>query len=120
MDSRHVFMWKHRKYAEGKMVRIIRCRMAPRGFRDMGAGALETFAGAAKRSSQHILSSGATCRPDWVYVAVDVGKAFLQGVTYEEMQEQGEAPRDVNFTLHAGSAAVLRKVPGYEDFDETT
>eukprot|EP00959_Pyramimonas_sp_CCMP1952_P154726 3236967-Pyramimonas_sp.AAC.1 len=92
MDSRRVFKCMHRKNAEGKMVRIIRCRMALRGFGDMDAGALETFAGTAKRSSQRILSSEGARRPDWVYVAVDVEKSFLQGMTYEEMQEQGEAP----------------------------
>ena len=126
MDSRHVFKWKHKKTPDGKMVRIIRCRMALRGFRDMDAGALETFAGTAKRSSQRILSSEAACHPpgngddDWVYVAVDVEKAFLQGMTYEEMHEQGEPAREVNFTLPPGSAAILRQVPGYETFNEHT
>eukprot|EP00959_Pyramimonas_sp_CCMP1952_P277886 5808514-Pyramimonas_sp.AAC.1 len=94
MDFRYVFKWKHRKNTEGKMVRIIRCRMALRDLRDMEAGALETFAGAAKRSSQRVLSSKAVYRPDGVYVAADVEKTFLQGMTYEEMQEQGEAPRE--------------------------
>ena len=87
MDSRHVFKSKHRKGPDGKTVRIIRCRMALRGFRDMDAGALETFAETAKRASQRILSSEAACRSDWVYVAVGVERAFLQGMTYEEMQE---------------------------------
>ena len=120
MDSRHVFKWKHKKTADGKQVRIIRCRMALRGFRDMDADALQTFAGTAKQASQRLLSSEAACHPDWVYVAVDVEKAFLQGMTYEEMhKEVGEARREVNFTLPPGSAAVLRQVPGYEDFDET-
>ena len=86
----------------------------------MDAGALQTFAGTAKQASERLLSSEAACRPKWVYVAVDVEKAFLQGMTYEEMhQEVGEAPREVNFTLPPGSAAILRQVPGYEDFDET-
>ena len=75
MDSRHVFKWKHRKGKDGQTTRIIRCRMALRGFRDMDAGALQTFAGTAKRASQRLLSSEAACRPDWVYVAVDVEEA---------------------------------------------
>ena len=121
MDSRHVFKWKHRKGKDGQMTRIIRCRMALRGFRDLDAGVLETFAGTAKRASQRLLSSEAACRPDWVYVAADVPTAFLQGMTYEEMHElTGEAPREVNFTLPPGSAAILRQVPGYETFDENT
>eukprot|EP00959_Pyramimonas_sp_CCMP1952_P029124 610780-Pyramimonas_sp.AAC.1 len=36
------------------------------------------------------------------------------------MQKQGEALREVNFTLPPGSAAILRKAPGCEDFDEMT
>eukprot|EP00959_Pyramimonas_sp_CCMP1952_P226712 4740323-Pyramimonas_sp.AAC.1 len=41
-------------------------------------------------------------------------------MTDAEMQEQGGAPREVNFTLPSGSAAILRQVPGYEFFDERT
>ena len=94
--------------------------MALRGFRDMDSESLQTFAGTAKQASQRLLSSEAACHPDWVHVAVDVEKAFLQGMTYAEMhQEVGEAPREVNFTLPPGTAAILRQVPGYEDFDET-
>ena len=84
----------------------------------MGARALETFAGAAKRASQRLLSSEAARRPDWARVAVDVEKALLQGMTYAEMQEKGEAPREVNFALPPGNAAILRQVPGYESSDE--
>ena len=86
----------------------------------MDSESLQTFAGTAKQASQRLLSSEAACHPDWVYVAVDVEKAFLQSMTYAEMhQEVGEAPREVNFTLPPGSAAILRQVPGCEDFDET-
>ena len=90
--------------------------MALRGFRDMDAGALETFAGTAKRASQRILFSEATRRLDRAYVAEDVGKAFLQGMTHEEMQEQGEAPREVKLHTatrqrgHSTTGARLRKV----------
>ena len=87
----------------------------------MDAAALETFAGTAKQASQRLVSSEVACRPDWVYVAVDVVKAFLRGMTNAAMHElTGEAPREVNFTLPPGSAAILRQVPGYETFDERT
>eukprot|EP00959_Pyramimonas_sp_CCMP1952_P343658 7198736-Pyramimonas_sp.AAC.1 len=36
------------------------------------------------------------------------------------MQEQGEAPRGVNFTLPRGSADILRQVPSCEGLDERT
>ena len=69
----------------------------------------QTFAGTAKQASQRLLSSEAACNPDWVYIAVDVEKAFLQVMTNEEIQhEVGEILREVNFTLPPGYAAILR------------
>ena len=54
----------------------------------------------------------------WPLCALDVKKAFLQGVSYEELAaETGEVQREVNFELPASTAAVLQQVPGYEDFD---
>eukprot|EP00959_Pyramimonas_sp_CCMP1952_P084059 1758181-Pyramimonas_sp.AAC.1 len=44
MGPRRAFKWKHRMGPDGKATRIIRRRMALRGFRDAGAGALEAFA----------------------------------------------------------------------------
>ena len=49
----------------------------------------------------------------------DVEKAFLQGVTYEELHElTGEPPRKVYFVLLAGFAAMMRKLKGFEAQDE--
>ena len=48
-DSRHFFKWKHRKGPDGKTVRIIRCRMALRGFRDMDVGAMLSRARRSRR-----------------------------------------------------------------------
>ena len=111
MGPRRVFKWKHRKGPSGKTVRIVRCSMAPRGFRDTGARALETFGGAAKRASQRVLSPEAARRPGWVHVAVDVVKAFLQGMACAEMQEQGEAPREVNCSRFANPHQPIQKQP---------
>ena len=50
--------------------------------------------------------------------ALDVKKAFPQGVSYEELAaETGEPLREVNFELPASTAAILQQVPGYETFD---
>ena len=57
-------------------------------------------------------------RQGWDIGTTDISKAFLQGVTYEELaQLTGEKPREVNFYLPASSVAILRKVPGFESFD---
>ena len=48
-------------------------------------------------------------------------KHFLQGVTYKELVEAtGEPLREVHFVLPAYCVAVLRTLPGYEDFDPRT
>ena len=52
-------------------------------------------------------------------VSIDIDKAFLQGMSYEEIhQETGEPRREVFFVLPPGGAAILRRVRGFEHFDE--
>ena len=51
MDSRNVLKWKWTNDDKGNRKRIIRCRMALRGFKDRDADALETYAGTACRTS---------------------------------------------------------------------
>ncbi len=61
----------------------------------------------------------AACHEDWIIVSIDVDKAFLQGLTYDELAKlTGEPRRNVAFTLPPGAATQLRKIPGYEAFDE--
>ena len=50
--------------------------------------------------------------------AIDIRKAFLKGVSYDEIAKQtGEARRAVSFELSDQAVAVLRTLPGYEDSD---
>eukprot|EP00974_Lingulodinium_polyedra_P015811 1534319-Lingulodinium_polyedra.AAC.1 len=49
-----------------------------RGFMDWEAFSVDTFSGAAKRSSQIFLASEAACRKDWVLASLDIDKAFLK------------------------------------------
>ena len=54
-------------------------------------------------------------------MACDVPKAFLQGVTYEELAERtGEPMREVNLELTRAAAELLKHVPGFEDFNWQT
>jgi hypothetical protein len=120
MDSRNVNKWKYVTDENGNKKRIIRCRMALRGFKDRDADLLETYAGTAARLSQRLIASEAACHPEWEFMTIDVNKAFLQGATYKELHElTGEAPREVCFTLPKGMAAMLRLIPGYEKYDES-
>ena len=119
MDSRNVNKWKWISDDHGNKKRIIRVRMALRGFKDRDADTLETYAGTADRTSQRLLTSEAANHPDWMFMTIDVNKAFLQGATYQELEAlTGDAPREVCFTLPKGMAEMLRKIPGYESYDE--
>ena len=114
IDSRMVLKWK---YIEGK--RGIRARMALRGFKEPVKDGEQTFAGTAQRLSQRILASAAATEPDWVFGAADVPKAFLQGLTFDELEELTNEPKkSIAFTIPKGTAKHLRCVPGYEQFDE--
>ena len=57
----------------------------------------------------------------WDLATTDISKAFLQGVTYQELAElTGEKMREVNFTLPAYNIPQLQQVPGFADFDPNT
>ena len=93
--------------------------MALRGFKDLDADILETYAGTAGRTSQRLLTSEAANHPHWEFMTIDVNKAFLQGATYQELEAlTGDAPREVCFTLPRGMAELIRQIPGYETYDE--
>jgi len=87
MDSRNVNKWKWIQDAQGSKKRIIRVRMALRGFKDLDADILETYAGTAGRTSQRLLTSEAANNPSWEFLTIDVNKAFLQGATYKELEQ---------------------------------
>ena len=56
----------------------------------------------------------------WKLTTIDVKKAFLKGVTYEELAKQtGEPLREVNFDLDWESTNYLRQLPGFAGFNRT-
>ena len=119
MDSKFVTKWKKTKDSCGTEVRIIRQRLALRGFKDLQAAELEAHAATGSRLSQRLLCSEAACRPHWRFVALDISKAFLQGLTYKEIASRtGEEERDVCFTLPPSAVPFLRQLEGFENFDE--
>ena len=49
---------------------------------------------------------------------VDVSQSFLRGLTFEQAaQLKDEVQRDVQFTVPPGSVNILKKLPGYHDFN---
>ena len=100
--------------------RVIRCRLTVRGFKDRDAQNLDSNAGTSQRYSQRLVCSEAAHR-GWPICATDISKAFLQGVTYEELSSLTDEPiREVSFYLPGNCVSILKKVPGFEDFNEQT
>ena len=128
IDCRWVLKWKEDAQtkdasdvsAETIKKWIIRARLCLRGFKDIDAKDLDSYAGTAHRYAQRMLVSEAVLRK-WDLGTTDISKAFLQGVTYKELAEAtGEPLREVNFTLPSYAVALLKQIPGWEDFDPTT
>eukprot|EP00959_Pyramimonas_sp_CCMP1952_P266149 5564499-Pyramimonas_sp.AAC.2 len=65
-----VFLWRRRKGSGDEIVQVARRRAALSGSRDEGAGALDEFAGAAKRASCAPALLGLARRPNWGCVAM--------------------------------------------------
>ena len=64
--------------------------------------------------------SEAVCR-GWDICTTDISKAFLQGVTYEELADMTGGPiREVSFELPPGSLHMLKQMEGFSDFNPVT
>ncbi len=112
IDTRWVLKWK---YVDGE--RTIRARLTVRGFKDREGHLVATFAGTVTRWGQRLITATAAQRR-WPLVSADIEKAFLQGMTYEEMARlTGEPMREVNFALPPGSIPLLRMVSGFNGFN---
>ena len=117
LDVRWVGKWKWVKNKEGGKTRIIRMRMTLRGFKDREAEGLDTYAGTSSRLSQRIVVSEAVCQ-GWSMTTIDVKKAFLKGISYEELAKTTSEPaREVNFELGSDAVAILRQCPGFENYN---
>ena len=92
-------------------VRTIRARLTVRGFKDQQKADIDRHAGASSRCAQKLIVSEAV-RNGWDICTADVPKAFLQGVTYEELSEMtGDPLREVNFYLPTDNIPLLRMIP---------
>ena len=112
IDARWVLKWK---LVAGK--RIIQARLVVRGFKDLQAAQLSTFAGTTSRWGQRIVNSVAVQR-GWQLFTADVSQAFLRGLTFEEAAKiKDEVHRSIQFTMPPGSVPILQRVPGYSDFN---
>ena len=112
IDVKWVYKWK---YVKGE--RRIRARLCLRGFKETGADFQSNYSATASRFSQRLLVSECVLR-GWSLASSDVPKAFLQGVSYEELSEStGQPMRDVSFELRGEALTCLRMLPGFQDFN---
>ena len=49
--------------------------------------------------------------------SADISKAFLHGLTFQELHEEGGELREVQITLPPGGEYLLRTIQGYNDYD---
>ena len=100
--------------------RVVCCLLTVRGFKHRDAQNLDSYAGTSQRYSQRLVCPEAAHR-GWPICTSDISKAFLQGVTYEELSSlTGEPIREVSFYLPGNCVSILKQVPGFEDFNEHT
>ena len=87
IDCRLVLTWKWELPATSanapedsstaKARKVIRAILTVRGFMDLDAGTIESYAGTSQRYSQRVLVSEAVCR-EWDICATDISNALLQ------------------------------------------
>ena len=92
MDSRFVAKWKI-VIEKGIRKKLLRMRMTLRGFKDLEADRLVKYAATVSRQSQRLISSEAACHDNWIIISIDVNKAFLKGLTYDELAKLTGEPR---------------------------
>ena len=115
VDTRWVITWK---MIDGKLE--IKVRLTMRGFKDRDQD-LETFAGTATRTGQKVVNHCVAQNPNFELFSFDVSQAFAKGLTFEDLSQlTGTEVRKVQFRLAPEDIPILRKIPGYEDFDPET
>ena len=96
---------------------MIRSRLTVRGFKDQDVNDMAAHSATCSRWAQRLVVSEAAARR-WPMALTDVPKAFLQGISYEELAaETGELVRGVSFMVPESTAEVLRCCQAVEDFD---
>ena len=113
IDSKWVLKWKFK----GDQ-RIIRARLCLRGFKEHQADDQNNSSPTATRLSQRLMVSEAALRPHWTLASCDVPKAFLQGVTYDELSQlTGRPLRNVSFEMIGEAVVCLRTLNGFQGFN---
>ena len=104
-------------------MRVIWARFTQLGFKYLDKGSLQTSSGTASRLAQKLVFSEVRTRhhQHWEKWTVDVRKAFLTGISNEELAAATREPfRVVNFELAPDAVEIIPTLPGFEDFNPVT
>ena len=114
LSSKWVLKWKDIKGS-----REVKARLVAQGFKDTQA--VENYAGTTSRWGQRMIIIAAV-QFKWRLVSADVSEAFLRGMTFKELFDEGHDKelRKVQLTLPPGAVELLRTLPGMEEFSEET
>jgi hypothetical protein len=113
LKSKWVLKWKDIQDGQAKS-RKIKARLVAQGFLDKQT--TDTFAGTSTRWGQRLLIAIAVQRK-WSLWSADISEAFLRGLTFQELHEEGGELREVQISLPPGGEHLLRTIQGYSDFD---
>ena len=111
--SKWLLKWKDIQDGQTKS-RKIKARLVAQGFSDRQS--TDTYAGTSTRWGQRLLITIAVQRK-WALWSADISEAFLPGLTFRELHEEGGELREVQITLPPGGEHLLRTIQGYSDFD---
>ena len=112
VDGLLVVKWKKEN---DKM--FIRVRLALRGFKDRFKTVMSTYAGTASRWSHRALNAVAVQYRLRLFSA-DINKAFCRGITYDELAKRTGEPRvTMQMDVPRNTTHILRRVPGFEQYD---
>ena len=107
MTSRWVLRWK---MIDG--VKTVKARLTVRGFEDLSASTVETYANTATRWGQRLICSAAV-QQNWELFTWDISTAFLQGISFEELaQITGTPVRQVAMRPPKGTEQFFKEMPG--------
>ena len=107
MTGRWVLRWK---FVDGH--KVVKARLVIRGFQDRQQSELDTASFTARRTSQRIVVSTAV-QYDWRLFSWDIGNAFLRGLTFQELEEEGETLREACIDPPADVYTILGTIDGF-------
>eukprot|EP00959_Pyramimonas_sp_CCMP1952_P287065 6003217-Pyramimonas_sp.AAC.1 len=115
MTGRWVLRWK---IIDG--TKAVKARLVIRGFMDQQQGGLDTASLTARRTSQRLVLSVGV-QYGWAIFSWDIGNAFLRGLSFTEIKEQGaEVMREACLDPPADVFSILQEFKTFKGASKMT